>query len=272
MSNYLMKIYHTIAMSYHMIGALFGDIVGSVFEGHPIKHAEFELFSRYSRFTDDSVLTVATADAIMTGASYAEKYREYYRRYPHAGYGGMFHQWAGNAGSAPYGSFGNGSAMRVSPIGWAFNDLETVLSEAKKSAAVTHNHPEGIKGAQATAASVFLARTGATKEDIKSFIQSRFGYDLSRTLDEIRPWYSFDITCQGSVPESIIAFLESESCEDAIRKAISLGGDADTQACIAGSIAEAYFGLPVAFAQKVLEMLDDHLRAVTLQFQKKFMR
>ena len=253
-----------------MIGAIFGDIVGSVFERHPVKNIEFQLFSRNSRFTDDTVLTIATADAIMSGTDYGVKYRDYYRWYPHAGYGGMFHRWARKPGSAPYGSFGNGSAMRVSPVGWAFNNLETVLLEAERSAAVTHNHPEGIKGAQATAAAIFMARTGSSQTDIRRFIESRFGYDLSPKLDDIRPAYSFDVTCQGSVPESIIAFLESDSCEDAVRKAISLGGDADTQACIAGSIAEAFFGLPTELSEMVLRTLDDRLREVARKFREKY--
>ena len=163
-----------------MTGALFGDIVGSVYEFRPVKTADFPLFSRRSCFTDDTVLTVATADALISGAGYGKKYREYYRLYPDAGYGGMFHRWAGNPSAGPYGSYGNGSAMRVSPIGYAFGTLDGVVREAERSAAVTHNHPEGIRGAQAVAAAVFLARTGTPKEELRRFLQTRFGYDLSR--------------------------------------------------------------------------------------------
>jgi len=224
-----------------MIGAIAGDIIGSVYETHSIKTEEFSLFSPGCRFTDDTVLTVATADAILAGKGYAESYREWGRLYPHAGYGGMFRQWLRSDDMGPYNSFGNGSAMRVSPVGFAFDTLDKVLEEAKKSAEVTHNHPEGIKGARATAAAIYLARTGKSKNEIKDYIESTFSYDLSATLAEIRPHYRFDPTCLGSVPQAVIAFLESSSYEDAVRKAISLGGDTDTQGCITGGIAQAYY-------------------------------
>lgn len=253
-----------------MTGALFGDIVGSVYEFRPVKTADFPLFSHRSCFTDDTVLTVATADALISGAGYGKKYREYYRLYPDAGYGGMFHHWAGNPSAGPYGSYGNGSAMRVSPIGYAFGTLDEVLREAERSAAVTHNHPEGIRGAQAVAAAVFLARTGTSKEELRRFLETRFSYDLSRRLDDIRPSYGFDVTCQGSVPESLLAFFESDSCEDAVRKAVSLGGDADTMGCIAGAVAQAFYGLPADLEKRVLGMLTPKLREVTVRFRERY--
>jgi ADP-ribosylglycohydrolase len=225
-----------------VLGAAAGDIVGSIYEGHPIKTTEFELLDWRARFTDDTVLTMATAYAVLNGASYADAYRQFARRYPNAGYGGSFRRWFMTDGAGSYNSFGNGSAMRVSPVGWAFETEEEVLEEAEKSAACTHSHPEGVRGAQATALAVFLARSGSAKEEIAAQTRRRFGYDLNRSVDGIRPGYRFDVTCQGSVPESIIAFLESDSVEHSIRLAVSLGGDTDTQACIAASIAHAFFG------------------------------
>jgi ADP-ribosylglycohydrolase len=224
-----------------MLGAIAGDIIGSVYEGRPIKTMEFPLFQSHSRFTDDTVLTVAVAGAILEKKEYGATLRAFGRRYPNAGYGGAFFNWLFDPESGPYNSWGNGAAMRVSPVGLAFGSVEEVLREAKNTAAVSHNHPEGIKGAQATALAVFLSRTGADKQQIKSETTTRFGYDLSRTLDEIRPQYSFDISCQGTVPEAITAFLESEDYEDAVRKAVSLGGDSDTLACITGGIAHAFY-------------------------------
>ncbi len=224
-----------------MIGAIAGDIIGSAYEWHNIKSKEFELFSPRSKFTDDTVLTIAVADCLLNGRDYAQTFKEYGRRYPHAGYGGNFNTWLHSDNLGPYNSFGNGSAMRVSPVGFAFDTIDRVLSEAKRSAVVTHDHPEGIKGAQATAAAIFLARTHKNKREIKAYIQSTFKYDLSPTLAKIRPGYHFDVTCQGSVPQAIIAFLESANYEDAIRNAISIGGDSDTIACITGGIAQAYY-------------------------------
>lgn len=224
-----------------MLGAIAGDIIGSVFEQFPIKSVQFPLFSPLSRVTDDTVLTVAIADAILKKIDYAIALKKFGREYPNAGYGSSFYRWIHSADSKPYNSWGNGSAMRVSPVGFAFDSVQDVLKEAKKSAEVTHNHPEGIKGAQATALAVFLARTGQPKETIKQEISERFEYDLNRTLDAIRPDYRFDISCQGSVPEAIIAFLEGKDFEDVIRQGISLGGDSDTIACIAGGIAQAYY-------------------------------
>jgi ADP-ribosylglycohydrolase len=225
-----------------MLGAMIGDIVGSVYEWHNIKTTDFVLFKSNSTFTDDTVLTAATAKALMTGMDYAEAYQDFARRYEGRGYGGNFSRWIWAEDPQPYNSWGNGSAMRVSPVGFDFDTAAEVLAEAERSAAVTHNHPEGIKGAQATALAILLARQGASQSDIRREIADRFDYDLNRKLVDIRPGYAFDVSCQGSVPEAIIAFLESESYEDAIRKAISLGGDSDTIACIAGGIAEAFYG------------------------------
>ena len=224
-----------------MIGGITGDVIGSVFEWNNIKTTQFPLISEFSGFTDDTVLTVAIADALLNDLDYSYVLKKWGNRYPRAGYGGNFILWLNTTDNKPYNSWGNGSAMRVSPIGYFFDSLEETLKAAKQSAEVTHNHPEGIKGAQATAAAIYLARTGKTKQEIKEYIESNFNYDLSRRIDDIRLIYSFDVSCQGSVPESIIAFLESEDFESAIRLAISLGGDSDTIACITGSIAHAFY-------------------------------
>jgi ADP-ribosylglycohydrolase len=252
-----------------MIGAIAGDIIGSVYEWHNIKTTDFPLFTPNCRFTDDTVLTVAIADSILTGTNYVLKLKEYYHLYPNAGYGGSFKSWAESGSAEPYNSWGNGSAMRVSPVGFAFNTIEEVLEQAKKSAEVTHHHPEGIKGAQATASAVFLARTGQSKEEIKKYIEKIFHYNLDTSLDLIRPTYSFDVSCQGSVPQAIRAFLESDSYEDAVRKAVSLGGDSDTITCITGGIAQAYYKeIPAFIAEKVRIILDDRLNKVLDEFIK----
>ncbi len=254
-----------------MIGAIAGDIIGSVYEWRNIKTTDFELFSPHCRFTDDTVLTVAVADCILSGRGYAEAFREYGRRYPDAGYGGLFRKWLVSRNPRPYNSFGNGSAMRVSPVGFAYPHLEAVLGEAKRSAGVTHNHPEGIKGAQAVASAAFLARNGKTKEEIQVFIEARFGYNLRRKLDEIRPGYRFDVTCQGSVPEAIIAFLESKDYEDAVRKAVSLGGDSDTIACMTGGIAQAYYkNIPRVIIEKVRRILPAEFVKIADDFNAAF--
>jgi ADP-ribosylglycohydrolase len=247
-----------------MIGAIAGDIIGSVYEFISAKpDFDFQLFVNDSEFTDDTVLTVALADSILNDFSYLEKLRQYYRRYPDAGYGGIFHKWARSKYPKPYNSWGNGSAMRVSPVGWAYNDLETVLIKAKESAEVTHNHPEGIKGAQATASSIFLARTGNSKVKIKEYIEQNFEYDLNLEIEDLRENYSFDVSCQGTVPQAIFTFLISESFEDSIRKAIYIGGDSDTLACINGSIAEAFYGgVPKEISEEVNKRLDSHLSDV----------
>lgn len=256
-----------------MLGAIAGDIIGSVYEyeWNNIKTKKFQLFSPKAFFTDDSVLTIALADAILRGNDYGETMRQYYRRYPGAGYGGMFHRWAANPGSGPYNSWGNGSAMRVSPVGHAFDTLEEVLSKAEHYAAFTHNHVEGIKGAQATAGAIFLARTGTSKPEIRTFVVEGFGYDLSQSLDQIRPHYHFDESCQGTVPQAITAFLESVDFEDAIRNAVSLGGDSDTLTCITGSIAEAFYGgVPAPIREKAMGILDEELREIVERFYRVF--
>ena len=252
-----------------MLGSMIGDIVGSVYEWHNIKTEDFIFFKPDCFFTDDTVLTAATAKALMGGMSYVETYQDFARRYPGRGYGGNFSHWIHAENPKPYNSWGNGSAMRVSPVGFAFNTVEKVLAEAERSAAVTHNHPEGIKGAQATALAVLLARQGATQGDIRREVALRFEYDLDRTLDEIRPGYRFDVSCQGSVPEAIIAFLESSSYEDAIRKAISIGGDSDTIACITGGIAEAFYdGVPEEIAKQGRSYLPDEFLNIIDNFEQ----
>ena len=254
-----------------MIAAIAGDIIGSIYERHNIKTTDFTLFSPKSRFTDDTVLTIAVADCILNGKDYATTIKAYGNRYPHAGYGGTFKKWLSGEIEGPYNSWGNGSAMRVSPVGFAFNTMNEVLSEAKKTADVSHNHPEGVKGAQAIASAVFLARTGSSKTEIKDFIEAQFEYNLSKTLAQIRPDYSFDVSCKGSVPEAIIAFLESNDVEDAIRKAISIGGDSDTIACMTGGIAQAFFKeVPEHILEAAWSVLPDDFLEVLDAFEEKF--
>lgn len=254
-----------------MLGAIAGDVIGSVFEWHPTKSKQFPLFVPRSRFTDDTVLTIAVAGALLTDGDYARTIKDYGRRFPDAGYGKRFKQWLAANESAPYGSFGNGSAMRVAPIAWAFDSVDDVLRAAEESAVVTHDHPEGVKGAQATALAVYLARKGADKRDTATEITDRFGYDLTKTPDEIRPTYKFDVTCQGSVPQSIVCFLAADSFEDTVRTAISLGGDADTMAAIAGSIAEPYFGgVPVEIEREVRGRTHPDLLDVLERFKRAY--
>lgn len=232
-----------------MLGAIFGDIVGSKYEFNNIKTTEFELLDRDMCYTDDSILTIAVADWLLQGSLTKERLiyiiKNYVRRYPHpkGGYGCSFNVWAKSENSQPYNSWGNGSAMRVAAIGWAFETLEETEAFAKLSAEITHNHPEGIKGAQATAAAIFMARSGKTKRSIRRYIQDKYGYDLNRHCNDIRPYYQFNESCQETVPEAIIAFLDSYDFESAIRLAISLGGDSDTLAAITGGIAEAFYGM-----------------------------
>lgn len=253
-----------------MIGAIAGDIIGAPYERHNITvETGWPLFDEgaRSRFTDDTVLTVATADAILTGADYGAKYREWYRRYPDRGFGPGFRRWAGSDRDEPYGSLGNGSAMRVSPVAWAFDALEEVLGEARRSAEVTHNHPEGIQGAQAVAAAVFLARTGSPKDEIRAFVEGTFGYRLDIGLDELRAHHKPDATCPGSVPQALTAFLVSSDWEDAVRKAVSLGGDSDTVASMAGAVAEAFYGgVPPGIRDEALGRLDEPLLRVVRAF------
>ncbi len=253
-----------------MLGAIAGDIFGAAYEWNPSKAEDFELFAKRRFFTDDTVLTIATADALVGDGDFATAYHRWGRSYPEAGYGARFRHWLSSEQPQPYESFGNGSAMRVSPIGWFYNDLDTVLAAAAQSAKVSHNHEEGIKGAQATAAAIFLARTGANKATICSEIESRFAYNLHRTISEIRPSYSFDVTCQGSVPEALIAFLEAKDFEHSIRLAISLGGDADTQAAIAGSVAEAFWGgVSSRVEAEVRQVLDEPMFEVVDAFMNR---
>ncbi len=262
-----------------MFGAILGDIIGSPYEfdmGNKTK--DFPLFSARSVFTDDSVMTLAVAEAFMDAPTdekiietrLTEALRHYGKMFPDAGYGGRFGRWLFLNDPAPYHSFGNGSAMRVSSVAWIYQDLPTVLEMAKRSALVTHNHPEGIKGAQATAAVIFLARTGHSKDCIKDYITSTFGYDLSRTCDQIRPTYHHVESCQETVPEAITAFLEGEDFEDVIRTAVSLGGDTDTLTAIAGSMAEAFYGVPENLKQECMERLPEVLRVILTDFQKQY--
>ena len=237
-----------------MYGAILGDIIGSPYEfDRGNKSKDFEMFEGDAGFTDNTVMTIAVAEALTATLGEDDDFikdslvysmKRWGKKYPNAGYGLRFTDWLASTDPKPYDSYGNGSAMRVSSAGWLYDTLEETLHAAKLTAEVTHNHPEGIKGAQATAAAIFLARTGSSKEDIRNYIVSEFGYDLSRTCDEIRPSYKHVESCQETVPEAITAFLEGESFEDVIRTAVSLGGDCDTLTCIAGSIAEAFYGVP----------------------------
>lgn len=254
-----------------MIGVIAGDVIGSVHEHGLTKSIDFPLFDPLSHFTDDTVLTVATAYAILTGTPYEVAYRDFGRRYPDAGYGGSFYDWLFAEEPRPYNSWGNGSAMRVAPVGFAFASVHDVLREAERSAAVTHNHAEGIKGAQATALAVFMARSGASKDEIRGEVSQRFGYDLRRTVNQIRPDYQWHVSCQRSVPEAIAAFLDSSDVEDAIRLAVSLGGDADTQAAIAGGIAEAFYKrMPDSMVNAVRERLPPGFIEVIDAFRQAF--
>jgi ADP-ribosylglycohydrolase len=253
-----------------MLGAIAGDVIGSVHEHLGTKSMDFELFAADCRFTDDTVLAIAVADCLLNGLNYIDAFHQYFRAYPNAGYGYNFFCWANSGDRDPYNSWGNGAAMRVPAVGHAFDRLEDVLTEAARSAEVTHNHPEGVKGAQATAAAVFLARVGRSKPDIKQALEQMFGYDLGQPLDALRSAYKLDVSCQGTVPPALIAFFESTSFEDAVRKAVSLGGDADTLACIAGGVAEAYYGgLPPHIESRTLSALDAPLRNVVQGFRER---
>lgn len=270
-----------------MLGAIIGDIVGSIYEWNNIKTKDFNLFSKKCFFTDDTVMTVAVADAIMNGGkseNYIESMKLWGKSYLNRGYGGAFYKWLISNSSEPYNSWGNGSAMRVSPCGWVAKldiPIEEGLKQtedfAKASAEVTHNHPEGIKGAQAAAAAIFYMRHGKSKnavneykEILKDYIQNKYKYELQYTLDEIRPTYTFNESCQGTVPQAIISFLESNDFEDAIRNAISLGGDSDTLAAITGSIAEASYGIPEEIKEKALSYFNDPLDEPIKDLYKKW--
>jgi ADP-ribosylglycohydrolase len=253
-----------------MLGAIAGDIIGSVYEFSPVKRTEFPLLQEKCAFTDDSVLTVAIAESLLTGKSYAAALKHWGRRYPNAGYGKNFYQWLMSRCSVAYGSWGNGSAMRVSPVGWAFSTLAETLKQATLTAMPTHDHPEGIKGAQAVAGAVWMARQQHSKEEIRDWVIHEIGYTLTASVAEIRQSYTFDVSCPGSVPQAIQCFLEAANTEEAIRNAVSLGGDADTQACIAGAIGEAMWGIDGALEAAVLERLPENMLEIVGQFRNRF--
>ena len=269
-----------------MYGAILGDIIGSPYEFTRGKEKiTFPLFKEESGFTDDTVMTIAVAEALTEAAEggfledeaevkdlLVDKMKSWGRKYPHAGYGGRFMGWLLSGNRKPYNSYGNGSAMRVSPAGWVSDDPDEVRKIARWTAEVTHNHPEGVKGAESVAAAICLARNGRDKAFIKDYVEREFGYDLQRTCDEIRPGYRFDETCQGSVPESIICFLEGGNYEETVRLAVSLGGDTDTMACIAGSIAEAYWGLPEDLKEECLKRIPASMRTALEGFMKRFLK
>ena len=246
-------------------GAICGDVIGSAYEFHPTKKYNFRLFTPFSRFTDDTVCTIAVADAVLHSEPFDDMLQQWCRRYVRAGYGGLFRRWIGMTDPRPYNSYGNGSAMRVSACGALATSLDEALELARESAEVTHNHPEGIKGAQATAAAIYMGLhqnelSITSKSDIKLRLEQLFGYNLSRDYQEIKASYKFEVSCQASVPEAIIAFLASDDYESTIRHAVSLGGDADTQAAIAGSIAAAYYGeIPMRILSNVCDMLPDDI-------------
>jgi ADP-ribosylglycohydrolase len=260
-----------------MTGAIIGDIVGSVYEGSLMKSEDFPLFTELSRFTDDSVLTIATADALLQSRNYGKSYLIWGRKYPDAGYGGKFIEWLESMDfpavdcPPPYYSWGNGAAMRVSPVAYAFNTLHEVEQEAELSARVTHNHPDGIKGARAVGAAIFLAKDNTAKNLIRDYIEAEYDYDLSTDFDKIRKHYRYDISAAGSVPQAITAFLVSENYEDAIRKTISLGGDADTQSCIAGAIAQAYYkDIPQYLISEMKNRIEPEMLNIIQKFSEKF--
>jgi ADP-ribosyl-[dinitrogen reductase] hydrolase len=255
-----------------MIGSIIGDIVGSRFEfSNHRRYDDFDLFTPLSDFTDDTVLTVATAKVLLDGGSYSEAYRSFAQRYPGRSYGGKFSQWVKDEEMGPYNSFGNGSAMRVSPVGFAFGDLADTLAEAKRTAEVTHNHPEGIKGAQALAQAIFMARQGETKEDIRQTVITSYGYDLSRSIAQIRRVNQFNETCQGSLPEALTCFFTSKDFEDCLRLAVSIGGDTDTIACMAGGLAQAHYkAVPDWILGKARALLPEEFKEILERFEQRF--
>lgn len=268
-----------------MIGSIIGDIVGSIYEFDNIKTKDFPFFQEGQEYTDDSILTLATADWLLNGGRSGDYYLQYAmdNPYPMGNYGTGFVAWVHSAQRGimcPYNSCGNGSAMRAGPVGWICASEEEVLYKAKESAECTHNHPEGIKGAQATALCIHMARKGFGQEDIRKAISTRFGYALDMTVDEIRPRYSWDGldgagnggTCQGSVPQAIVCALDADGFEDAIRNAVSIGGDSDTIACITGSIAEPLYGIPMAVRNQALRYLPGKFRELINCFEERFGR
>ena len=264
-----------------MIGAIIGDIIGSVYEWKNIKTTEFPLFSKRCGPTDDSVMTIAVAKALMDTMgqdearifeALVEEMQYFGRMYPDAGYGGTFRHWLRAKNPQPYNSFGNGSGMRVSAAGWLYPTLEETRKMAKLTAVTTHDHPEGVKGAESVASAIFLARTGAGKPEIKKYIEDEFHYNLDTPLDAIRPTYVFDVTCQGSVPQAIRAFLEGTDYESAVRLAISIGGDSDTIGCMAGGMAEAMYGVPKEIQKTGLSFLPEPLREQVERFRQEYYR
>lgn len=255
-----------------MLGAIAGDVIGSVYEVMPTRDPQFELFPTGARFTDDTVLTVATAEVVLEGGDYRQAYQRYFAQWPDAGFGGMFAGWASSRMSGAYNSFGNGSGMRVSPVGWAFEHAPSVDAEAVRSASVTHSHPEGVRGARAVALGVFFARQGLTdREALRHALMVETGYDLERRLADIRPDYAFDVTAPGSVPESLIAALEAEGFEQAVRNAVALGGDADTMGAMAGAVAEARFGgVPADIREQTLAHLPAAFVDIVHLFRQRF--
>jgi ADP-ribosylglycohydrolase len=252
-----------------MWGAIIGDVVGSLFERFNHKSKDFELFHALSHYTDDTVMTIATMDALLKEIPFEVAYKKWYRKYPKAGFGQRFREWGKSDSYEPLRSYGNGSAMRVSPIAYWKDTLEEVLEIATQSTDVTHNHPEGIKGAQAVASVIFMAKSNKGKEEIKKYIEDTFNYDLSESCDSIRQWYKFDVTCQGSVPQAIRCFYEATDFEDAIRLAISIGGDSDTIGCMTGSMAEAYYPIDVKIKQETLNRLPREFVDVFYRFLEK---
>ncbi|MBO5371601.1 MAG: ADP-ribosylglycohydrolase family protein [Lachnospiraceae bacterium] len=262
-----------------MYGAILGDIIGSPYEfDRGNKSKDFELFSSYSEYTDDTILTIAVGEALLEAGKDAKEeqifeavvknMRKWGRKYPHAGYGMEFKFWLCSEEPKPYNSYGNGAAMRVSAVGWLYDSIERTREVARITAEVTHNHPEGIKGAEAVASAIYLARTKNSKFTIKNYVEREFQYDLERTCDEIRPEYFHQESCQKTVPEAIIAFLEGRNFEDVIRTAVSLGGDCDTLAAIAGSMAEAYYEVPIELKTKCEKYLPEDIKEVLWQFDK----
>lgn len=254
-----------------MLGALVGDIIGSTYEILGTKRTDFELFEEGCRFTDDSVMTLAVAKWLVEDKKHTSKklikcMQELGKKHPYAGYGGLFYAWLFNNNPQPYNSWGNGAGMRVSPVGLYAKTLDEALALAAVTASVSHNHPEGIKGAQAIATSVFLCKQGKSKQEIKDYVENTFGYNLHRTIAETRPRYGFDVSCQGSVPEAIIAFMEGNTFEEVIRLAISLGGDSDTIGCMAGAIAACRYPIPHEIAERCNSILTDDLREIKDKF------
>lgn len=265
-----MNFQPNLNLSPTILGAIAGDVLGSIYEHDNIKTTDFELLDPNCRFTDDSILTIAIADSLLHNKNMAQKIWEYGNEYPNYGFGRKFREWLESDHMEPYHSFGNGSAMRVSPIGFFYTDIESVLKAAKESAEVTHNHPEGIIGAQAVASAIYFARIGKSKDFIRNYISTNFHYNMNFTLDKIRETYTFDVSCQGSVPQSIQAFLESSDFESAIRLAISIGGDSDTIASIAGAIAAAFYkDIPTYIKEFVIKRIPHDFVEIINEFDQK---